>query len=172
MSRILDYKQKGGKLGEDWVYWDKVTLTKFLTSTGDSCLELCSMRLGMCIWHAEIEMEIWYEWDWQEGIVRDWAETWGTPMFKDCKKKRKFWKNLEGSQHGNRKQLIEKPKNEFWKLFGKMKDSKERKGWSYHLLLGSQSSVFLKLRIMCKFVLSFDSIITIDHCYNTALKSQ
>ena len=51
MSRIRVYKQKGG-IEEDWIYCDKVTLTKFLTSTGDSCLELrkdhaSGMHLGM-----------------------------------------------------------------------------------------------------------------------------
>lgn len=51
-----------------------------------------------------------------------------------------------------------------------MKDSKERKDEVTIYFLGSQSSVFLKLRIMCKFVLSFDSIITIGSLLQHSLK--
>ena len=51
-----------------------------------------------------------------------------------------------------------------------MEDSKERKNEDTIYFLGSQSSVFLKLRIMCKFVLSFDSIITIGSLLQNSLK--
>lgn len=51
-----------------------------------------------------------------------------------------------------------------------MEDSKERKNEDAIYFLGSQSSVFLKLRIMCKFVLSFDSIITIGSLLQNSLK--
>ena len=51
-----------------------------------------------------------------------------------------------------------------------MEDSKGRKDEDTIYFLGRQSSVFLKLRKICKFVLSFDSIITIGSLLQNSLK--